>query len=182
MIGRKARKFIKIKVVLITLLLLFPLACRLMAETPSIQEQKKSAQTTDWLSPNLQPVPEARVEITIAGKSKSIQTDEYGVFGIEISDPEKFFGTEKFLKVKLLVTTFPPLPKNYTDFLMTVEINREEGPLYALAIVYDRNNDTLLPVKLRADLILISPPAGAMLNKSQPLLNRSGSPKQIAVF
>lgn len=167
---------------LIKIFFIFLLTPGLIAAASFGQEQNNPAKIINRLSPNLKPVPEARVEITISGKSRSVQTDEYGVFGIEISDPEKIFGDEKSLKVKLLVTTFPPLQKTYSDFPLTVEISREEGPLYALAVAYNQNINSLLVIKLKADLMLLSPPAGIMLRKSYPFPDSSKYHKQVAVF
>lgn len=133
-------------------------------------------------NPDLQPAPRARVSITILGKQRSVETDEYGVFGLEITDPDKLFGSENTLEARLLVTTFPPLPKSFSDFPLTLQLDRSEGPLYALAVVYDRNSNALLALKLRADLILTSPPAGIMLQKNDPFRASGQYRCQVAVF
>lgn len=162
--------------------LLLTITTNLPAQDLTAKSQEDILKKVTGSNPDLRPAPRARIHITIQDKQRSVETDEYGVFGIEITDPDKFFGSENRLEAGLLVTTFPPLPKSFSDFPLTVQLNRAEGPLYALAIVYDRTSNSLLSLKLRADLILTSPPAGIMLQKNDPYRVSGQYRCQVAVF
>lgn len=104
--------------------------------------------------PGLEPVAGARVVISISGKSRQLKTDEYGVFGIETEKPEQVFGQAASVPVALLVTTEPPFPRHFFNYGLSVNLNRSEGPLYAFAIMYDKNRDSLLILKVPVNLIL----------------------------